>query len=626
LIGVIFDARDFLCVLLERDHGRPRKGVLVTTRAFSHDGPVALSAAPIEATEWQLEESAKDRFAGLRRRSVGLAIRRPSEQVVVAGMAWLAYMATAILVILRYHSIIGDTWSRVANAYYALYSRDPHLAAIGFVWNPLPSIAVMPLLPLKAFWPDIVATGFAASIVSALCMAGAVWQIHGIALDWGLRRSARLLVVLLFAFNPMILYYGANGMSEAMFIVTLVVSVRYLARWARTGETVALVVASLAMATAYLTRYEAVVAAAGAIGVVILLSARSRTGNLRERIEEGLADAAVFATPFVTVFLGWALASWLIVRDPFQQFTSIYGVVSQLAVAQSAVAHDTGQGTSSAYLWITHQLLGLEPGILILGLLGLAATFRGRWGLTVPAVAILGAVVAFAVFGFLTGRTLGWLRYSITVIPLASILAIAVLAPKPVEAKAPMEKAPMEGRPRTWGLPAVIGKAMGLAAVALVALAVPTGGLTMLDPGQNPQYGGEAFQLRPILFPAEALAKYTPFGQYQVGLQAASYLDGLQLARGTVLVDGAMGFPIILESNNPTQFVTTPDRDFQQALLDPVSFGVRYLLVPEDVGYQSLDAINRAYPGVYQTGAGISRLVRQFSAGGNNWRLYEITQ
>ena len=602
----------------------------MSTRSFSHegarsgaasyDGPVALGVAQIEATEWPFEDFPEDGFAGLRRRSAGLTIRRPGEQVVVAGMAWIAYMAVAMVVILRYHSIIGDTWSRVANAYYALYSRDPHLAAIGFVWNPLPSIAVMPLLPLKAFWPDIVATGFAGSIVSALCMAGAVWQIHGIALDWGVRRSARLLVVLLFAFNPMILYYGANGMSEAMFIVTLVVSVRYLARWARTRETVALVVASIAMATAYLTRYEAVVAAAGAIGVVILLSARGQTGNLRERIEEGLADAAVFATPFVTVFLGWALASWLIVRDPFQQFTSIYGVVSQLAVAQSAVAHDTGQGTSSAYLWIAHQLIGLEPGILILGLLGLAATFRGRWGLTVPAVAILGAVVAFAVFGFLTGRTLGWLRYSITVIPLASILAIAVLAPKPVDAKAPME-----GRHRTWGPPAVVSKAMGLAAVALIALAVPIGALTMLDPGQNPQYGGEAFQLRPILFPAEALAKYTPFGQYQVGQQAASYLDGLHLTRGTVLVDGAMGFPIILESNNPTQFVTTPDRDFQQALLDPVSFGVRYLLVPEDVGYQSLDAINRAYPGIYRTGAGISRLERQFSAGGNNWRLYEIT-
>jgi hypothetical protein len=44
------------------------------------------------------------------------------------------------------------------------------------------------------------------------------------------------------------------------------------------------------------------------------------------------------------------------------------------------------------------------------------------------------------------------------------------------------------------------------------------------------------------------------------------------------------------------------------------------------VGYQSLDAINRAYPGIYDNGAGVGRLVRQFSAGGNRWRLYEVSQ
>jgi hypothetical protein len=179
-------------------------------------------------------------------------------------------MAVAAIVVVGAHSIIGDAWSRVANAYYVLYSRDPHLAAIGFVWNPLPSLAVIPLLPLKTVWPDMVATGFAGSIISALCMAAAVWEIHGIAADWHVRRSARLLVTLLFAFNPMTLYYGANGMSEAMFIVTLVVVVRYLARWAATGQTLPLVVAGLGLAAAYMTRYEAVVAAAGALGVVVL--------------------------------------------------------------------------------------------------------------------------------------------------------------------------------------------------------------------------------------------------------------------------------------------------------------------------------------------------------------------
>ena len=552
-----------------------------------------------------------------RSRSKAIALRRPGERSIVAGLAWLAYMAAAAIVVVGAHSIIGDAWSRVANGYYVLFSRDPHLAAIGFVWNPLPSLAVMPLLPLKLIWPDMVATGFAGSIISALCMAAAVWELHGIALDWHVRRSARIVATLLFAFNPMIVYYGANGMSEAMFILTLVVAVRYLARWVVNPETVPLVVAAFALAAAYMTRYEAVVAALAAFGMVVVLSAWRRNGDAASRIGEGLADGAVLAVPFATVFVAWAVASWLIVGDPFQQFTSVYGVVSQLAVAQSSVAQSTGQGTSAAYLWIAKQILGLEPGLVIVGLLGFAVTFRGRHGLTLPAVAIFGGVVAFAIFGFLTGRTLGWLRYSITVIPLASILALAVLAPNPARAAGSGWRAfPVKAA----------GKAAGLAVVALIAISVPIGAATMLDPAENPQYGGEAFQLRPVLFPNEPSALITPTGQFDVGHQAAAYVDGLNLRNGSVLVDGAMGFPIILESRNPTQFVTTPDRDFQQALLDPISFHVKYLLVPENVGYQSLDAINRAYPGIYDGGAGIGQLVKQFSAGGNNWRLYEVYQ
>jgi hypothetical protein len=574
-----------------------------------------------------------------RRLSLALALRRPGERTLISGLSLLAYMLVAGIVVLVDHSLIGDAWSRVANGYYVLFSRDPHLAAIGFVWNPLPSIAVLPFLPLKFVWPDMVATGFAGCIVSALCMAGAVWQLHAVAEEWQVRRSARVAVTLLFALNPMILYYGANGMSEAMFILTMMICIRYLARWSRSGQVAPLAVAGIAMAAAYLTRYEAAIAAIGAFGVVVILSAVRRPGQLRARVAEGLADGIVFAAPVATTFVAWALASWLIVRDPFQQFTSVYGVVSQLAVAQSSVAQTTGQGTSSAYWWITHQILGLEPGILVLGLLGLVATLKGRHGITMPAVAILGSVVAFAVFGFLTGRTLGWLRYSISVIPLMSMLAIAVLAPNPsTEAATAAEARPGaaavtdRSRLRQLRLPAGprlrlrSSRAAGAAAVALLALAIPVGAMTMLDPGQNPAYGGEAFQLRPVLFPNEAAGQITPFGQYEIGRQAAQYLDALHLSSGQVLVDGAMGFPIILESRSPTQFITTSDRDFQQALLDPVSFGVKYLLVPEDVGYQSLDAINRAYPGIYRDGTTIApTLVTQFDAGGNNWRLYQVS-
>ena len=44
-------------------------------------------------------------------------------------------------------------------------------------------------------------------------------------------RTPRLVLVAFFALNPMILLYGGNGMSEGLYIFTLVVSTRYLLRW-----------------------------------------------------------------------------------------------------------------------------------------------------------------------------------------------------------------------------------------------------------------------------------------------------------------------------------------------------------------------------------------------------------
>ena len=59
--------------------------------------------------------------------------------------AFVCYLAVALW-LSALDLVFPDAMSRVANGYYVLFSRDPHLAAIGFVWNPLPSLAAIPLL------------------------------------------------------------------------------------------------------------------------------------------------------------------------------------------------------------------------------------------------------------------------------------------------------------------------------------------------------------------------------------------------------------------------------------------------------------------------------------------------
>jgi hypothetical protein len=101
----------------------------------------------------------------------------------------------------------------------------------------------------------------------------------------------------------------------------------------------------------------------------------------------------------------------------------------------------------------------------------------------------------------------------------------------------------------------------------------------------------------------------------------AADIDTLDLSSGSVLLDVANGNPIVLQSAHPDWFVITPDRDFERVLADPITFGVRYLLVADS----ALDAVNRAYPSLHANGAGFATLVAMYDEPGSAaWRLYRV--
>ena len=47
--------------------------------------------------------------------------------------SFATYMAGAVYMVFGLHAHISDALIRTANAYFVLFSRDPHLSAIGFV-------------------------------------------------------------------------------------------------------------------------------------------------------------------------------------------------------------------------------------------------------------------------------------------------------------------------------------------------------------------------------------------------------------------------------------------------------------------------------------------------------------
>jgi hypothetical protein len=389
-------------------------------------------------------------------------LRPPSEAWVVFGVALALYLAVAAILVFKGNAVAGDGISRVETANGVLFSRDPHLAAVGFVWSPLPNLVLVPLVPLKFLWPPLVRQAFLGNIVSSLFMAGAVYQMLRLLQDLGLRRTLRLLLIAGFALHPMIILHGANSMSEAPLIFFLLLVVRHLARWLETREMASLTATGMYLALAYLTRYEATAAAVAVLAIVAVASYARAGGARRARVGLAVCDCLIGGAPFLVAFVGFALASWLITGMAFQQFSSVYGTAAQLNA--KGLGHPS---IDLELLWASQGvkwMLALEPLLAVVAVVVAIRSLVRRDLQSLAAPAVLTAVVAFMFWAHTTGTILQALRYFIVVIPLVTIMVGITLAP-PRGRRAPTKSAAVS--PATWRLQAL--RFAGIGALSTLA-------------------------------------------------------------------------------------------------------------------------------------------------------------
>jgi hypothetical protein len=593
----------------------------VTDVPSAHSGgTVTGDKLPRSGIEFRLEVSGPwrpERRRTLRSGVTGALV----ERILVFSVPLTIYLVLGCLLVFRYHSWFGDAQARLANAYYVLYSRDPHLAAIGFVWNPGMSLAELPVLLFKPIWPALSTETLGAVIVSALAMAGAGYQMFRFFEELRIARGLRWLLLVLFVANPMILYFGANGMSEALFTFTLVAAARYFAQWLRDSRPRPLVICAFYLGFAYVVRNEAIAAAAFGSLVVLVTTYRRFTGDRMGKRMAALADLVLFIMPFTLAFLGWALTSWIIVGHPFEQFSSAYGTASQIKLLGGP-----GGSTVSRFWWVLRALLWQVPALPVLVLLAVRSSWRQRDGGTLGVLSILGAVVAFEVVAFTLGQITWALRYLIYAIPFTVMLAACYARP---EAFWIPSRQPDRGR---WTLVTaghthlLRNFTAPVIALALAASCIFATEHTMLyTPYDRPDQQNLVY----VLWPHTAKAKASPLrGNWRaVGAEAAR-LDALHLGRGAIMVDNFNPcIPnLILQSRHPKEFALPNDEDFIQKMGSPYQAGVRYFLVPEPKGLGVADSLNKEWPTLYADGAGLAQLVSSVRMTGcPPFRLYQLT-
>jgi hypothetical protein len=519
-------------------------------------------------------------------------LRELGESALVVAVSLALFFTVSMLLDFRYEAFDGDAIARMANGFYMIHSRDPHLAAIGFVWNPLSSIADLPLLAFNSFWPTLASHDVAGTTMSALAMACATYQLHAILREWGVAQIPRLVLTGLFVVNPLILLLAGNGMSEAIYLFTMIAATRYLLRWLRAGELTSLAYCAIALALGYLERSEPVAAAMLAAILVFWTTFARTVGDSRSRARSGLTDVAILLVPIVTAFLGWAATSWIIIGQPFPQFASKYGNAALLTSS-----HQIATTFSDRLVHEVKAIAYISPFFVVIVTAAVVVAIRRKNIQLLGVLGVLGGGIAFTLASYATNAIFPWFRYYALLVPIVVLLVGSMFA-VPGHRREPSPDGAGVSRPKLIrrNRPEKVTTALGAGALAILLLA--------------PSLVGTAFAMDDMRMAPDILLYYgfiyhgPPNHQDQRAQTAysgvrsiADFLDSQHFVNGDVVVDTADNcMPnVVTNVDNPRMFVVRNDRDFERVLNDPLQFHARYLLVQGSASSQA-DAVGQRYP------------------------------
>ncbi|PID53692.1 MAG: ABC transporter [Micrococcales bacterium] len=480
------------------------------------------------------------------------------------------------------------------------------------MWNPLPTLSAIALLPLSAVWPAVTGYALAGGFVSALSMAGAVTLVARSLRQLLVPTTWRRILTGLCAIQPMILLYAGNGMSEAMMLCWLMMTITGLIDWVQNPRPAPLMLAGLGLGLTYLTRYEAVAPALAVTAFVGYVSWARADGGRSYRLHTAIADAALVALPAAFTFGAWAALSKSLVNQWFATFSSEYGNSAQVQRRLAINEQEIGGNLAETAGFLIHQLFILSPLLLPILLVAVVAAVRSRQLTAAVPLLVLGSVLLFDNAVTLSGNSLGWLRFQIAVIPLTVFAAgIALVG---------LQRS-LELSADPTGRRAPVTLAVMLSLLAMVAAAIPWQMQTLTN-HSGTLAREEQYMLKSWLNPAAANPQDHAARQlFTTEREIAGYLDDLNLPEGSVLTDTAYSYSVVLASRHPTQFVITSDRDFTQSVQQPRQNGVQYFLVAD---YGGADAVRTHYPDLLNDGAGIATLQKRWDAYLGTWSLYHV--
>ncbi len=505
---------------------------------------------------------------------------RPAGRTVEATLLWAlfagVYFYVGYHVVVDLHLVNFDSLARLGHAYFVWYNDPAKLAAIGFVWPPGQTLVLLPFALIAPLATSLAALPAASAAFMAGTMVVINLAMRAAEMPW----FGRYPLLAAFGLNPMIVYYAANGMAEAVYLFFLSFGIYFLIRWGQEDRSHLLAFVGLGVAFAALSRYEIVpfgVLIAGGIALIVLAGAPRRQ---RARVLE--SALVLYLAPIVYFGVAWLFFSWLILGDPlyFLSFGATTADISTSQIEQTVPIEQVGLFSLAELLFkLNYALLPLIV-VIVPALLLTAVVRRSPMAAVLAALVAANAIITLILFHRSQDPNLLQLRYNMRGMPIA-MLGVAWLY-------------------YVWTRPA-IRAGICVATLLILLASLPVTWRTM----QVYAYQYEESSFVRALQTGEDQEGTIAISGYPIGIadekRMAEYIEQLP-DDATILTDDAQSLGVMLLSGRPDQIFDRIDRGdaiWRTALENPWD-RIDYMLVStnERCRLPCVDLVRDAYPGI----------------------------
>lgn len=211
-------------------------------------------------------------------------------------------------IVVEQHVVVFEALDRLTRAYMVWFNDPPKLAAIGFAFPPVTTLAFLPFAAIK----PIATSGIALPLTSAAFAGATLAILNRIFAVVEMNAAFRYTLLVVFALNPMFAFYATNGQSEAVYLCFLAFSLYSFLAWFVERQPRYLIGAGMAFSIAMLTRYEFII---WALFVAALIAGALVRARVRRDEVEGSVIA--YLAPIIYALTLWIFFNILIIGDPF---------------------------------------------------------------------------------------------------------------------------------------------------------------------------------------------------------------------------------------------------------------------------------------------------------------------